>query len=360
MERMAFAVSPDAFEKIGQNKRIVALLFFGIIGFTVALIVVHYISQSAVTKERNSLTATGTVEAKDVMVAFKIPGKIEAIKVNEGSKVEKGQELARLETRELEAKLAQARAALSAARANARQAEKAVPLTRQQVEAAVEQARAKVAQAEVGVKDAELLFKRISALYESGAVSQKSYDDAKNNYELAQNKLREARGALEQAESARLKVQVAQAQYDAAAGQVEQAAAAVQEAETYLENACLKAPISGFITQKMLEQGEMVNAGTPVFEITDLAHTYAKVFISEKKIGRVRLGQEAEVTVDSFPGRVFKGKVVWINNAGEFAVHKAVNEQYEHDIRSFEVKIDVPNKDLLLKTGMTARVRILE
>lgn len=64
--------------------------------------------------------------------------------------------------------------------------------------------------------------------------------------------------------------------------------------------------------------------------------------------------------MDSFPGRFFKGKVVWINDAGEFAVRKAVNEQYDHDIRSFEVKIDVPNPDLVLKTGMTARVRILE
>ncbi|MEG3072273.1 MAG: efflux RND transporter periplasmic adaptor subunit [Candidatus Syntrophopropionicum ammoniitolerans] len=104
----------------------------------------------------------------------------------------------------------------------------------------------------------------------------------------------------------------------------------------------------------------MANAGTPVFEISDLLHTYVKVFISEEKIGRVHLGQDVEITVASYPDQVYHGSVVWINDAGEFAVHKAVNEQYDHDIRSFEVKIDVPNADLSLKTGMTARVNIIE
>jgi len=118
--------------------------------------------------------------------------------------------------------------------------------------------------------------------------------------------------------------------------------------------------MSGYITQKYLQLGEMLNAGTPVFEITDLAHTYVNIYISEDKIGRVQLNQEAEITVDAFPERVFKGKVVLVNGAGEFAVKKAINEQYEHDIRSFKVKIDVPNSDLALKTGMTARVKIIE
>ena len=118
--------------------------------------------------------------------------------------------------------------------------------------------------------------------------------------------------------------------------------------------------MSGYITQKYLEEGELVNAGTPVLEITDIEHTYVKVFISETKIGRVHLDQEAEITVASFPDRVFPGRVVWINDAGDFAVRKAVNEQDEHDLRSFEVKIDLPNPDLVLKTGMTARVKLLE
>jgi HlyD family secretion protein len=250
--------------------------------------------------------------------------------------------------------------AYEAASAQAKQAGSSVPLTCQQVETTIEQARAKVAQAEVGVTDARQQLERAQSLHDSGAISDKSLDDAKNNFDLAQNKLSEAQSGLDQALSARLKVQVAQSQYEATVGQSNQAGGAVEEAQAYVDNSILKAPISGYITQKLLEQGEMVNAGTPVLEITDIQHTYIKIFISESKIGRVKLGQAAEVTVDSFPERVFSGKVVWINNAGDFAVQRAVNEQYEHDLRSFEVKVDVPNQDLALKTGMTARVKLVE
>jgi len=344
-----------------KTKKILTFAFFLVIIVLCALLFFSlYRNQSAAVREQDGLTATGTVEAKKVTASFKVAGKIESLLVDEGSKVEKGQELATLESRELAAKLSQASGAYEAARAQARQAGDSIPLTSQQVETTIEQARAKVAQAEVGLEDGRRLYERMEALYKSAAISEKAFDDAKNNYELARNVLKEAQAALDQALSARLKVQIAGAQYEAAAGQSNQAGGAVQEAQAYLDSTHLLAPMSGYITQKNLEQGEMVNAGTPVFEISDLSHTYVKVFISEKKIGRVQLGQDAEVSVDSFPGRVFKGKVVWINNAGEFAVHKAVNEQYDHDIRSFEVKIDLPNPDLTLKTGMTARVRIVE
>lgn len=353
-------MSADAFAKITRGKAAVLAIFLLIIAATLLLFFFQFKHQAAATLERDSLTATGTVEAKQVMASFKIPGQIAALYVDEGSKVEQGQELASLDKRELTAKLNQALGAFEAASAQARQAGSSVSLTSQQVEAAIEQARARVAQAEVAVTSASQQLERVQQLHDSGAVADKSLDDAKNNFELAQSQLKEAQSGLEQALSARLQIQVAQSQHEASIGQSNQAGGAVEEARAYLDNAVLKAPISGYITQKYLEQGEMVNAGTPVLEITDIEHTYVKIYISETKIGRVHLGQAAEVTVDSFPGRVIPGKVVWINNAGEFAVKKAVNDQHEHDIRSFEVKVDVPNPDLILKTGMTARVKLVE
>lgn len=350
----------DALAHSKLKKTLVSVLALIIVLLTVLLFCNLHKKQAAIAREQNELIATGTIEAKNVMAAFKVPGKIETLFVDEGSKVEKGQELARLEGRELSAKLSQAGGAHEAADAQVRQAAESIPLTSLQVETAVEQAQAKVAQAEVGVTEARQIYKRMESLHQSSIISDKDLDSAGNNYELAQNRLKEAQGALEQALSARLKVQVAQAQYEAALGQSNQAGGAVQEAQAYLDNTHLFAPMSGYITRKYLEQGEMVNAGTPLLEITDLAHTHVKVFISEKKIGRVQLGQDVEVSVASFPEKIFLGKVVWINNAGDFAVRKAVSELHEHDIRSFEVKIDVPNPELTLKTGMTARVKILE
>lgn len=353
-------MAAGAFAELDRRKIIISILFLAVIGLTVLLFINHHRHHSLVLEGRESLTATGTIEAKSVQASFKVAGKIASLSAGEGSCVEKGQELARLETHEIAARLSQAEGAYNASQAQVRQAADSVPLTSQQVETAIEQAGAKVAQAEVGVQDAGQSLERAAALYESGAASAKSLDDAKNNYEISQNKLREARGVLDQALAARLKVQVAQSQYEAALGQSKQAGGAVEEARTYLDNTLLTAPLSGYITQQNLEEGEMVNAGTPVLEITDIRNTYVKVFISETKIGRVHLDQAAEITVVSFPDRIFPGKVTWINNAGDFAVRKAVSEQDEHDLRSFEVKIDLPNPDLVLKTGMTARVRLLE
>lgn len=348
-------------DNIAKGNKKLLFLFLGIASLALVL-TIGYFTKNSVTaaNQKNELTAIGTIEARTALASFKIPGKLDTILVEEGAKVQKGQELATLENNQLLAKLNQAEGALSAATSTARQANEAVDLTAQQVEATIAQMQAKVAQAEVAVKNAQQLYDRVSILHENNAVSANEFDKVQNNYHLAQSQLAEAQAALNQAISARLQVQTAQSQYQAAQGQSSQAQGAVEEAQSYLADAHLKAPIAGYITQKFLEEGEMLNAGTPVFEVTDLEHPYVKVYISEKKIGRVYLNQPVEVRVEAFPNQVFKGKVVWINDAGEFAVKKAVNEQHEHDIRSFEVKIDIPNAELLLKVGMTAQVKLLE
>ncbi|AEG61812.1 HlyD family secretion protein [Desulforamulus ruminis] len=351
----------DELLKVQQKKKKILLLFLSLM-ILAALILGGYFYkiQTKQAREQESLTATGTLEATRVMASFKVAGRMDALLVDEGARVKKGDLLATLEPKELQAKLSQAQGAHEAALAASQQASEAVPLTRQQVEATIAQCQAKVEQAAVKLRSAKQLYDRMVELHKAGAISDSQLEDATNNYDAAQQQQEEAKAALAQAEAARLQVEVSQAQYDAAVGQVNQAQGALEEAKAYLENSQLKAAMDGFITQKYLEQGEMLNAGTPVFEITDLEHTFVKVFISEKKIGRVHLGQQAEIRVLAFPDKVFKGKVVFVNNAGDFAVKKAVNEQNQHDIRSFEVKIDVPNQDLLLKVGMTATVRILE
>jgi len=351
----------DALAKINIKKVSVFILFMGIIVASIFIFNRYFYAQKVVlASEQQSLTETGTIEATTVMASFKVPGKLEKTSVDEGNKVELGQEIASVEGQEINSDVITAQGAYSAAVGQAERAAEAVPMTSQQVESTITQTQAKVAQAEIGVKDAKLTYDRALALFQGSAIPQKTLDDATNANDLAQSKLKEAQAALEQALSARLNVQMAQSQYQAAQGGVNQAQGAVQKANAYLSNTHLLSPMAGYITQKFLQSGEMLNAGTPVFEITDLDHTYVNVYISETKIGRVQLNSEAQITVDAFPNRVFKGKVVLVNGAGEFAVKKAINEQYDHDIRSFKVKIDVPNQDLALKTGMTAKVKIVE
>ncbi len=351
----------EALQSISTKKKGVFILLATLVIAGLALIIFYFNHQeNTLAQVQNSLTATGTIEATTVNAAFKVPGKISKVYVNEGMEVKKGQVLAELESQEIAAKLTQAQGTAAAAQGQSLQAQQAIPLTAESVEAAVQQAQAMVEKAQVGVTNTQQQYERVEALHKEGAISTSDYDKAKNAYDAAVNDLAAAQGKLNEALSARMKVTVAQHQYDAAQGQAEAAQGVVQEAQAYLDNTKLLSPIDGFVTIKYLEAGEMLNAGTPVFEISDIQHSYVKVYIDETKIGRVKLHQSVKVTVPAHPDKVFTGKVVKISDAGDFAVHKAVNEMHSHDIRSFEVRIDLDNKDLSLKTGMTASVTILE
>lgn len=345
-----------------QTRRKTVFILLLVLFLAALIILITYFNhqQKVVAQMHESLTATGTIEATTVNAAFKVAGKISELQVDEGTEVEEGQLLACLDSREIEAALAQARGAAAAAEGQSLQAQEAVGLTAESVEAAIQQAQAVVDKAQVGVTNAQQQYERVKALYESAAVSNSTYDQAKNAYDAALDDLAAAQGQLNEALSAQMKISIAQHQYEAAQGQAEQALGAVQEAEAYMANTSLLSPINGFITIKYLEAGEMINAGTPVLEISNLRDSFVKVYINEEKIGRVKLEQEAEVRVPAFPDKVFKGTVTKISDAGDFAVHKAVNDMYDHDIRSFEVRVNIPNNDLLLKTGMTATVTILE
>ena len=331
-----------------QTKRNAVFILLLLLFVAAITILVGYFQrqQTVVTQAHESLGATGTIEVTTVNAAFKVPGKIASLYGDEGMEVKKGQLLAELDSREIEAKLAQAQGALAAAQGRARQAESGVVATSQTVEALI-------TKAEANLTNYQQKYDRAQSLHESGAIADSQFDEASNALKAAQ-------GQLDEALAGREKVEVARHECEAAQGVAEQAQGAVQEAEAYLANTKLYSPIDGFITIKYLETGEMLNAGTPVFEISDLRQSYVKIYIDESKIGRVKLGQLAEVRVPAHPDEVFQGKVVKVSDAGEFAVHKAVNEMYSHDIRSFELRVDIPNNDLCLKTGMTASVRILE
>lgn len=326
-----------------KRKTIVCLAIIIIVILSGAVFYVHYNNkQQAVMAQREGLTATGLVEATTIDVAFKVAGKIDKMLVDTGSTVAADQEIASLESKEIEAKVLQALGGAQAAQALVDEVGSSISLTSESVEAKVEQAQA-------AFDNAKQQYERTRALHEGGAVSDSSLDQAVNAMKAAQ-------GQLDEALASRLNVEVANQKYRAAIGNKQSAEGLLLEAQTALDNTHMKSPTGGIVTQKYLDAGEMVNAGTPVYEISDLKHPYVKVFIDETKIGRVSLNQEVNVQVDAYPQRVFNGKVVWISDAGQFAVHKAINEQYNHDIRSFEVKINLANEDLALKTGMTARV----
>ncbi|HOW81873.1 MAG TPA: efflux RND transporter periplasmic adaptor subunit [Spirochaetota bacterium] len=163
--------------------------------------------------------------------------------------------------------------------------------------------------------NAEKNFKRITDLYHTGSVSKRDFDNAETAY------------------------RVAKANYDYISATIDQAV--------------IYSPIRGTVLEKNLELGELAFPGTPILTLADLTRPWIKIYVKEKRIGAVKLGQKAIVTVDSFEDRDFPGKVVSISNKAEFTP-KTIQTKEERVKLVFAVKIALDNPDLALKPGMPA------
>ena len=144
----------------------------------------------------------------------------------------------------------------------------------------------------------------------------------------------------------------------AAEQRVSQARAALLTAEERLKDTVIYAPVSAVVIRKNIELGETVGTGIPVFTLGDLEDPWIKVYVKEDKLGLVKLGQKAKITVDSYPGKVYEGTVTFISSEAEFTP-KNVQTKEERVKLVFGVKVRVKNINDELKPSMPADVRIL-
>jgi HlyD family secretion protein len=107
------------------------------------------------------------------------------------------------------------------------------------------------------------------------------------------------------------------------------------------------------VTRRPVEAGELVSPGTTVLTISELDRVHVMLFVTEKELGRVRLGGEADVTIDAAPGRVFKGRVTFISPEAEFTP-KNIQTKEDRVKLVFGVKVEIPNPDGELKPGLPA------
>ncbi|MBI5628271.1 MAG: efflux RND transporter periplasmic adaptor subunit, partial [Candidatus Rokubacteria bacterium] len=134
--------------------------------------------------------------------------------------------------------------------------------------------------------------------------------------------------------------------------------AALAAAEAQLGYTILRSPQAGVVLRKHVEPGEIVAAGTPVVTLADLRNLWLRIYVPEPQIGRVKLGQAAEITTDSYKGKAYRGRVTFINSEAEFTP-KNVQTQEERVRLVFAVKITVDDPDQELKPGMPADAKIL-
>ena len=289
-----------------------------------------------------AVLATGVIKPQigaEVKVGARISGCVRRLRANIGDRVAEGQVLAELETEELEAEVAvcRARMAESQARLSAIGAERPKELAR---------AGAVVDEAEAAVRLARLNWQRIKRLHGRNAAAVHEMDTARKELDIALARLAMAKAELKLSE-VRFPddLRIARALV-AAKG------ASLASAKARLAYATIRAPISGVVASVNTQEGETVAAGlnAPTFvTIMDLSRLQADTFVDEVDIGKVKVGQSAAVTVDTFPGRTFEGKVAAI-------YPKAVIQE---NVVNYDVVVDISTPyEGLLRPEMTASVTI--
>jgi multidrug resistance efflux pump len=169
------------------------------------------------------------------------------------------------------------------------------------------------------------------------------------------NNPQEINAAVDQAYNA---YQTAIAVVEAAERQVEQAKTSLEIIKVQLDKLISSSPISGVVAARYAEVGEIAKPGVPILTITELEEVTLTTYVPESKIGRLKLGQEAFVTVDSYPEESFSGKVVYISPRAVFTP-KNIQLKDEREKMVFAVKIRLANPEQKLKPGMPADARLL-
>ncbi|HEY7744497.1 MAG TPA: efflux RND transporter periplasmic adaptor subunit [Burkholderiales bacterium] len=280
-----------------------------------------------------AISATGTVNpVTAVQIGSQVSGQIKEIYVDFNSEVKKGQVIARIDSESFALRVNQAMADLEAARATV--------LTQR---ANVVALQTEVSRAKVSLAEAEREFQRNKTLHEKNFVSAAALDKADFAYRVAQEQVNAAQAQLAVGESQVRNVQAL----------VRQRESQLAQARVDLDRTTIRAPVDGVVVKKSVEPGQTVAASLQAPELfviaQDLRRMQVDVSIDEAEVGRVREGQAATFTVDSFPGRTFRGTVGQVRKAA-LVVQNVV---------TYTAVIATSNPNLELFPGMTANVRIV-
>jgi len=289
---------------------------------------------------------SGTVKARETDLAFQVPGRIARLFVDEGDVVTAGQKVAGLEQRDYVL-------AMAHARANAEVSEAALAVLEagsrpQEVKAA----EAAMAQAEAQLKFAQSETRHVSQLISKKLAAQDQLDRARLQEDVARAALTQAKQQLALLQEGARKEEIARARAEYQAQQL-----AMVMAQRQLSYVDLVSPVAGSITVRLAEAGEVVGAGQVVLRVATLDRPWVRVYVNEKDLSRIRLGQAAEVRVDGLPGKVFKGKITFISSEAEFTPKTVKTHDPRVDL-VYRVKVDVANPDGALKIGMPADVTL--
>jgi HlyD family secretion protein len=278
------------------------------------------------------IEASGTIEGTDVNVGTEVSGKVLAVAVREGARVSPHDTLVVIDDTDYQLQLRQAVANAEAAAA--------------QYRLALEGSRSEdLIQADANLHTAETDYLRMKTLLASQTVTQKQEDDAYAKFVTAQQTYEKLSRGLRKEE-----IQTARARSEQAAAQADYLRKKVRDCR-------IVAPSAGTVTLRAVEPGELVSPGMNVLRVTFLDRVKLTIYVNEAEVGRITLGQKAQVFIDGKPSTPFNGDVTYISPVAEFTP-KNVQTKEERTKLVFAVRIEVDNPDGSLKPGLPADARI--
>jgi HlyD family secretion protein len=341
---------------------------------------------------------SGTVETREIAIGSKVGGRVTGVFAEEGQTVKAGTVLVRFECDQLQAQRAEAAAAITEAQANLdrmlrgnrpeeiAQAQAAAETAKAAFEEArngarpqeLEQAQADYAAAKADATNAAGYYDRMAKLAATDTISRQQFDDARDRRDAAAQRaeaarqrlallqagtraedLRAAQHRYQQAEAASILAVKGSRREDIEASRGRLAAAQAQAAglDAQLKECVLAAPADAAVEVVSVRPGDLVSAGRIVVSLLEPSQLWVRIYIPETELARIRIGQTAEVRVDSYPGRAFTGRVQQIASQAEFLPRNVqTREDREHQV--FGVKVQVDNPQAALKSGMAASVRL--
>jgi HlyD family secretion protein len=387
-----------------MKKRILVILIILLAGAAV------YAYRGMTRRPDNRIVVYGNIELTEVNIAFKTAGRLIERNVDEGDLVKKGEVLARLDRDQLAAQREAQSAALTSAETQLAQAVTSHEYEKETVAADIEQRRANLesmearlaelhngarpqekldAQAAVDSAQSELErakrdWDRAQVLYKDDDISTAQSDQYRNRWESAVAALNSAkerqslvlagqrdeviRAQQGQVESARAALKVAEANHletrrreqDVATrrAEIERARANLALIDSQLSDTIAVSPVDGVVLVKSADVGEVLAPGTSVVTVGDIDHPWLRGYINETDLGKVKLESRARVSTDSYPGKVYWGRVTFIASEAEFTPKQIQTEQ-ERVKLVYRIKIEVDNPAHELKSNMPADAEIV-
>ena len=323
----------------------------------------------ATTRRSGDLELIGTVDANEVIVSSKIPGRIQTLTVVEGQEVKAGELIAVIESQDLQAALKAANATAASQRWKLNSTVETERQNRGETTSATASAEAQVKTAEANLAQARAQYahqqadtSRTVALAQQGIVSAQSRDEevtslqaAKAAVDAAQQNLAAARANLRQARAHELLAEASAKTVDQTRGEAANARALAEQARVEESYARVMSPISGKVDVWAARQGEVVAAGVPIVTIMDLTQTWVYAPLPETQADSVQLGDTLRVVMPS--GETIYGKIIAKAAEGDFATQRDVSSM-KRDIRTIQLKVLIPNPGEKFVPGMTAEVYI--